>query len=114
MEHVYIRNTADGTPESVVRGAREWQIAFEPVRWFERVAWWETTKRMPRGQGRVDIEVCQVQVRLGSNPGSALATWELVRDGAGGGWCAVRSWRSPCGQAGTGSRDGAASRLVTS
>ena len=87
MEHVYIRNTADGTPESVVRGAREWQIAVEPVRWFERVAWWETTKRMPRGQGRVDIEVCQVQVRLGGNPGSALATWELVRDGAGGGWC---------------------------
>ncbi|MFK0005926.1 hypothetical protein ACIQTZ_02635 [Paenarthrobacter sp. NPDC090520] len=34
----------------------------------------------------MDIEVWQVQVRLGSNATSMLATWELVRDGAGGGW----------------------------
>ena len=35
-----------------------------------------------KGQGRVDVEVWQVQVRLGSNAGSALATMELVRDGS--------------------------------
>ncbi|MEV7604584.1 hypothetical protein AB0N65_03995 [Paenarthrobacter sp. NPDC089322] len=86
MEHIFIRSTADGKPVVVVRGTREWQIAVEPVRWFERVAWWETSRRMPRGVGRVDVEVWQVQVRLGSNASSSLATWELVRDGSGGGW----------------------------
>lgn len=87
MEHVDIRTTAQGEPAAVVRGGREWKIAVEPVRWFERVAWWEVSKRMPRGTGRVDVEVLQVQVRLGNNARSALATWQLVRDGSGGGWC---------------------------
>ena len=86
MEQVYIRTTGGGTATTVVRGGREWQIAEEPFRWFERVPWWESSKRMPRGQGRVDVEVLQVQVRLGSNAMSSLATWELVRDGSGGGW----------------------------
>ncbi|BCW45916.1 hypothetical protein StoSoilB5_31000 [Arthrobacter sp. StoSoilB5] len=86
MEQVYIRSTSDGTATAVVRGCHEWQIAEEPFRWFERVPWWENSKRMPRGQGRVDVEVLQVQVRLGNNALSHLATWELVRDGSGGGW----------------------------
>lgn len=87
MEHIYIRTAADGIATVVVRGGREWQIAVEPVRWFERVSWWEDSRRMQRGQGRVDVEVLQVQVRLGRNARSSLATWELVRDGTGGGWC---------------------------
>jgi hypothetical protein len=41
---------------------------------------------MPKGLGRVDVEVLQVQVRLGSNPHSALTTMMLERDGLGGGW----------------------------
>jgi hypothetical protein len=86
MEQVYIHSTPDGTATAVVRGSHEWQIAEEPLRWFERVPWWESSTRMPRGQGRVDVEVLQVQVRLGRNPLSSLATWELVRDGSGGGW----------------------------
>ncbi|MFJ5957047.1 hypothetical protein ACIQC5_13945 [Paenarthrobacter sp. NPDC092416] len=86
MEHVYVRLTPGGIPIAVVRGQTEWQIAVDPVRWFERVSWWEGSSRMPRGGGRVDVEVWQVQVRLGANPRSALATWELVRDGTGGGW----------------------------
>ncbi|MGA8789003.1 MAG: hypothetical protein WB535_08650 [Paenarthrobacter sp.] len=87
MEHVDIRSSAQGTPLVVLRGNREWRIVVEPVRWFERVSWWEQSRRMPRGQGRVDVEVWQVQVRLGNNVRSGIATWELVRDGAGGGWC---------------------------
>ncbi|MCT9867728.1 hypothetical protein [Paenarthrobacter aurescens] len=87
MEHVYIRTSAQGVPAAVVRGSREWQMVVEPVRWFERVPWWEQSRRMPRGQGRVDVEVWQVQVRLGNNVRSGIATWQLVRDGAGGGWC---------------------------
>ena len=41
---------------------------------------------MPRGSSRVDVEVLQVQVRLGHNPDSALTTMILVRDGIGGSW----------------------------
>ena len=87
MEHVDIPTVEQGAPAVVVRGGREWHMVVEPVRWFERVAWWEESRRMPRGQGRVDVEVWQVQVRLGNNPASGIVTWELVRDGSGGGWC---------------------------
>jgi hypothetical protein len=41
---------------------------------------------MPKGNSRVDVEVLQVQVRLGSNKSSALTTMLLERDGLGGGW----------------------------
>jgi hypothetical protein len=41
---------------------------------------------MPRGLSRVDVEVLQVQVRLGGNRSSALTTMTLERDGLGGGW----------------------------
>ncbi|WP_309075476.1 hypothetical protein [Paenarthrobacter sp.] len=86
MEHVYIPTVEPDAQAIIMRGGREWRMVVEPVRWFERVAWWEQSRRMPRGQGRVDIEVWQVQVRLGNNPRSGIATWELVRDGTGGGW----------------------------
>jgi hypothetical protein len=35
---------------------------------------------------RVDVEVWQIQARLGRNSGSALTTMEIIRDGLGGGW----------------------------
>ncbi|ELT46113.1 hypothetical protein G205_01459 [Arthrobacter nitrophenolicus] len=34
----------------------------------------------------MDVEILQVQVRLGSNRNSALTTMVLERDGLGGGW----------------------------
>ena len=86
MEHVLVTAGPDGRPHTVIRGGREWIIGADPVRWFERVSWWEAERRMPRGLGRVDVEVWQVQARLGRNAGSALTTLELVRDGLGGGW----------------------------
>ncbi|MEE2522916.1 hypothetical protein V1639_16580 [Pseudarthrobacter sp. J75] len=86
MEHVVLRSSPDGSPAAVLRGGREWIVGAEPVRWFERVNWWESQRRMPRGRGRVDVEVLRVQARLGHNPQSGLVTMELVRDGEGGGW----------------------------
>ena len=86
MEHVMVKTGPDGRPLAVVRGGREWLIGAEPVRWFERVSWWEAERRMPKGLSRVDVEVWQVQARLGRNRGSALTTMELIRDGLGGGW----------------------------
>ncbi|PNI09859.1 hypothetical protein CXX84_06470 [Arthrobacter sp. AFG7.2] len=86
MEHVIIRTGRDGMPTAVLSNGREWAVGAEPVRWFERVNWWETRRRMPRGLSRVDVEVLQLQVRLGRNGSSALTTMLLERDGLGGGW----------------------------
>ena len=86
MEHVIVRTGTDGRPAAVLCYGREWSVGAVPVRWFERVKWWETRRRMPKGLSRVDVEVLQLQVRLGRNAGSALTTMLLERDGLGGGW----------------------------
>ncbi|MBT2531610.1 hypothetical protein J7E83_05630 [Arthrobacter sp. ISL-48] len=86
MEHVVVKTAANGMPTAVVSNGREWAVGAETVRWFERVRWWEAQRRMPRGLSRVDVEVLQVQVRLGNNARSALTTMLLERDGLGGGW----------------------------
>jgi hypothetical protein len=86
MEHVVVKTSKDGSPTAVLSNGREWAVGADPVRWFERVSWWEAQRRMPKGLGRVDVEVMQVQVRLGPNPHSALTTMMLERDGLGGGW----------------------------
>lgn len=86
MEYVVVKMSKDGSPTAVVSNGREWAVGADAVRWFERVSWWEAQRRMPKGLGRVDVEVLQVQVRLGRNPQSTLATMMLERDGLGGGW----------------------------
>jgi hypothetical protein len=86
MEYVVVKTAKDGSPTAVVSNGREWAVGADAVRWFERVSWWEAQRRMPKGRGRVDVEVLQVQVRLGRNPNSALTTMMLERDGLGGGW----------------------------
>ncbi len=86
MEHVIVRTDSNGMPTAVLSRGREWAVGAEPVRWFERINWWETSRRMPKGSGGVDVEVLQLQVRLGNNSKSALATMYLQRDGAGSGW----------------------------
>ncbi|MBX7444413.1 MULTISPECIES: hypothetical protein [unclassified Arthrobacter] len=86
MEHVIVRTDNNGMPTAVLAQGRQWSVGAEPVRWFERVNWWETNRRMPKGNSRVDVEVLQLQVRLGSNSRSALTTMYLQRDGLGGGW----------------------------
>ncbi|HEY3572197.1 MAG TPA: hypothetical protein VGK98_00050 [Arthrobacter sp.] len=86
MEHVLVRIAGDGRPGAVIRGGQEWTVGAEPLRWFERVSWWEAERRMPVGLSRVDVEVWRLQTRLGRNSGSALTTMEIIRDGLGGGW----------------------------
>ena len=75
MEHVMIKTGPDGRPRAVLRGGREWLVGAEPVRWFERVNWWEAERRMPKGRSRVDVEVWQVQARLGRNLDPRLPPW---------------------------------------
>lgn len=69
-----IVHTSAGVPIQFVRNNRTWNIV-ESVRWFERVSWWETVTRRP---GAVDVEVWQVQARIGQNPRTPLVTFELV------------------------------------
>jgi hypothetical protein len=86
MEHVMVHTDSNGIPTTVLSRGREWAVGAEPVRWFERINWWETSRRMPKGNSGVDVEVLQLQVRLGNNSKSALTTMYLQRDGTGGGW----------------------------
>ena len=86
MEHVMVRTENNGMPTAVISNGREWPVGAEPVRWFERVNWWEVNRRMPKGLSRVDVEVWRLQTRLGLNEESALTTMEILRDGLGGGW----------------------------
>lgn len=67
-----------GVPVSFVRDGRTWHIA-ETVRWYERIPWWQSSHRMERGTGRMDVEVWQVQARIGHNPRTPLVTFDLVR-----------------------------------
>ncbi|WP_285317869.1 hypothetical protein [Pseudarthrobacter sp. lyk4-40-TYG-27] len=86
MEHVIVHTDSEGMPTAVVSRGREWAVGAAPVRWYERVNWWETKRRMPKGNSGVDVEVLQLQVRLGNNSRSALTTMYLQRDGLGGSW----------------------------
>lgn len=60
---------------SFVRDGRIWNVGAKPVGWFERVDWWQTAQRIPR---LVDVQVWQVQARIGHNLRSPLVTFELV------------------------------------
>lgn len=81
MEKILVRTAADGEPHSFTHGSLSWRVAAEPVRWFERVPWWEAKRGLPR-RGRVDVEVWQVQALPGQR-GRGLTTFELVRDATG-------------------------------
>ncbi|WP_074710865.1 hypothetical protein [Arthrobacter alpinus] len=78
MESVEVE-TAHGAPVSFIRAGRSWHAGAPPVRWFERVAWWETAQRAPKdGMLRIDAEVWMVQARIGHNQRSPLVTFELI------------------------------------
>ena len=85
-EEVLVETTADGAPVLVHRQGRVWRVGAEPLRWFERTSWWNHAQRMPKGRGRVDVQVWRVQARLGHNRRSELVTMDLERDHDGGVW----------------------------
>ncbi|GAA1498833.1 hypothetical protein GCM10009628_38380 [Paeniglutamicibacter kerguelensis] len=86
MEGVEIQWTASGKPLRVRRAGRVWTVVVEPVCWFEWVAWWRTELRAPKGEPfRIEVQVWQVQVTLGS-PASEPVTWQLMHHPQTGGW----------------------------
>ncbi|MDJ0318868.1 hypothetical protein [Arthrobacter antibioticus] len=79
MDEISVATTAHGLPVSFLLDGRTWHVGADPVRWFERVSWWETAARMPKGECvRMDVMVWQVQARIGHNSRSPLVTFHLV------------------------------------
>ncbi|MBP2414154.1 hypothetical protein JOF48_002953 [Arthrobacter stackebrandtii] len=85
-EEVLVETTDEGVPVRVHRNGRLWTVGAEPMRWYERTPWWEYMQRMPKGQGRVDVQVWRVQARLGQNMRSDLVTMDLECELEGGRW----------------------------
>lgn len=86
MESIEVTSAA-GAPISFVRNGSTWRIAPDPVRWFERLSWWETARRAPKGGNlRIDVVVWQVQARIGRNPRTPLVTFKLVLGQDRSGW----------------------------
>lgn len=78
MESVDVELAA-GVPVSFVCVSRRWNAGVTPVHWFERVAWWQTARRAPRGSMfHIDVEAWQVQARIGHSHRAPLVTFELV------------------------------------
>lgn len=82
--------TPAGVPIRMRWQGREYRLAAEPVRWFERRKWWieELRAERGRGPGLVDYEVWQLQVKLaGVGP---LRTFEVSRQADTGRWRIIR------------------------
>lgn len=78
---VEVQMTTSGMPLRILADGRVWNVVAQPVRWFERVSWWKSELRMERGSlNRIDVEVWQIQVRLGRNARSEMQTWKLVHE----------------------------------
>ena len=85
-ESVDVDCDAEGVPVGVRWRGRVYRVAQDPVRWYERRAWWAEDLRLPRerGAGVVDQQMGRVQVQLG--PRTELLTLELVHTLDTGRW----------------------------
>jgi hypothetical protein len=87
MENLTVSLSPGGVPIAFTVAGDSWRVTEEPVRWYERTAWWETESRMPREHGRIDVEVWQLQAN-NDVAGSATSsvTFVLVRNQNTGEW----------------------------
>lgn len=85
-ESVDVDCGTDGAPVGVRWRGRHYRVAQEPVRWYERRAWWSEDARLPkdRGAGAVDQQMWRVQAQLTAR--SELLTLELVHTLDTGRW----------------------------
>lgn len=85
-EEIAVTTNEDGVPLIIHRQGRAWVVGAEPMRWYERTKWWQEAQRMPRGEGRMDVQVWRVQARLGRNTRSDLVTMDLEKGHGDGPW----------------------------
>ena len=103
MFSTQVMTTTAGQPLRVEIDGHRYRVAADPIRWYERRAWWEEVQRAPKDRCPylVDREVWQVQVtvdrpsgsrrRGGPVPDAELKTLCLERDRGTGGWNLVQS-----------------------
>ncbi|MFI8598143.1 hypothetical protein ACIGDM_12625 [Rothia koreensis] len=103
MPNTQVMTTTAGQPLRVEVDGHHYRVAADPVRWYERRAWWTEVDRAPKDQCPylVDREVWQVQVtvdlpagarrRRGAVRDRELRTLHLERDRATGGWDVVEN-----------------------
>lgn len=88
----------EGIPARVLWRGQWWQVAENPLCWYERQPWWEQELRMPPGAGvgKVDIRIWRLQVtveapaaRAGRSAESCL-TLDVVQQRPGNGWRVIK------------------------
>lgn len=89
-ESIEVVCAASGQPIRLRWQNREYRIAADPVRWFERRSWWVEELRAERGRGAglVDHEIWRLQVRLSS--GSEIRTLDVSHRVDTGRWRVVK------------------------
>ncbi len=98
MSHTQVMTTTSGQPARVVVDGHRYRVAADPIRWYERRAWWVEVDRAPKDHcpHLVDREMWQVQVVV-ERPGEArrrrravpedeFRTFQLERDRTTGSW----------------------------
>lgn len=87
MQSIQVQTTPAGQPLHILIDGRTWHVGAEPLRWYERRQWWVEDRRAPRGRGpKIDVEVWQVQARIGTNLQTPLTTFELALNRDAGQW----------------------------
>lgn len=85
-QSVELRCDEQGAPSAVLWQGRTWKVCAEPVRWFERRAWWNEDPRAVKGSGPgvIDHLIWQLQVQL--NPRSEPQTMYVSQHCETGRW----------------------------
>lgn len=65
--------TASGAPERLVWVGQRFVVVSKPIPWVDRIAWWESSPRVPAGASDQLLEQIMWQVQI-----KALETGELL------------------------------------
>ncbi|GAA1338313.1 hypothetical protein GCM10009611_05640 [Arthrobacter roseus] len=89
-ESVEVVCAPSGRPLELQWRGHSYQMAAEPLRWYERRNWWaeETRAEIGRGAGLVDHEIWRVQARI--NKASQILTLDISRQINTGNWRIIR------------------------
>ncbi len=89
-ESVEVACTPSGVPLRLLWRGHNYQMAAEPLRWYERRNWWaeEARAEMGRGAGLVDHEIWRIQARI--NETSQILTLDLSKQTGTQNWRIIR------------------------
>lgn len=87
-EGVRVQRSDDGAPLRLLWREQWWDIAVEPLYWFERRPWWEREKRMPPGAGAglVDSQIWRFQICCDAQ----WRTLDVVQQQPGNRWRVIK------------------------